>query len=80
MSNFHLFIAPISESGDITHKLMAIRETLSKYMPVPKIPMPANSTKKTYGKIQMQWVIIKLILTLEKEKIIFFYFIVFNTT
>ena len=49
--------APISEAGDITQKYMAIRESISKYLPIPKVSIPANQTKASYGKIKMEWVI-----------------------
>jgi beta-galactosidase len=48
--------APISEPGDITDKYLAIRESISKYLPIPNVPIPANSTKKAYGQIKMEYV------------------------
>lgn len=47
--------APISEAGDITQKYLAIRESISKYMPLPKVNIPANQTKTAYGKVEMKW-------------------------
>ena len=47
--------APISEPGDITNKYMAIRSAISKYLPLPQVPIPANSTKVAYGRIQMAY-------------------------
>ena len=32
---------------------MNLRESISKYFPIPKVPIPANQTKKAYGKVQM---------------------------
>ena len=48
--------APISEPGDITDKYMAIRSAISKYLPLPQVPIPANSTKVAYGRVQMAYV------------------------
>jgi beta-galactosidase len=48
--------APLSEAGDVTPKFMAIREAVSRYLPLPDIPVPANSTKVGYGKVQMTYV------------------------
>lgn len=47
--------APISEAGDITQKYLALRESISKYLPLPKVPMPVNQTKAAYGKVKMIW-------------------------
>lgn len=47
--------APISEPGDITDKYLAIKDAISKYLPIPPIPVPANSTKYGYGKVQMYY-------------------------
>ena len=45
-----------TEAGDTTDKYLAIQKAISNYLPIPKVPIPANSTKKAYGKIQMQYV------------------------
>lgn len=45
--------APISEAGDITQKYLAIREEISKYLPIPQVPIPKNSTKLSLGKIKI---------------------------
>lgn len=47
--------APISEAGDITEKYMRMRDSISKYLPIPKVRVPANQTKMAYGKIPMKW-------------------------
>jgi len=47
--------APVSEAGDTTNKYLAIRNTIAKYLPIPKVPIPSNSSKKAYGKVQMQY-------------------------
>jgi hypothetical protein len=48
--------SPITEAGDTTQKYLALRDTISKYLPIPKVPIPANSTKIAYGKIPMVYV------------------------
>lgn len=45
--------APISEAGDITQKYLAIKDEISKYYPVPNIPLPKNSTKIGLGKVKL---------------------------
>ncbi|RNA22068.1 Beta-galactosidase [Brachionus plicatilis] len=47
--------APLSEPADITNKYLAIRDSISKYMPLPPDPIPANSTKLALGKVKMQY-------------------------
>ena len=49
--------APISEAGDITLKYLALRDVISKYLPLPSVPIPANQTKFAYGKVLMTYVI-----------------------
>jgi len=51
--------APLSESGDITQKYLAIRKSISKYLPIPNVTVPFNQTKFAYGKIPMTYVIIR---------------------
>ncbi|NXI53135.1 BGAL galactosidase, partial [Chloroceryle aenea] len=41
--------APLSEAGDPTEKLFAIRTVISKFQPLPVGPMPPASPKYTYG-------------------------------
>jgi beta-galactosidase len=48
--------APMTEAGDTTDKYLAIREAISKYLPIPKVPIPANSTKAAFGRVQMNYV------------------------
>ena len=45
--------APLTEAGDTTTKFMILRETISKHEAIPVIPIPANTTKFAYGKVQM---------------------------
>ena len=47
--------APISEAGDTNDKYMAIRKAISQYLPIPQVPIPGNSTKIAYGKVQMTY-------------------------
>jgi hypothetical protein len=37
---------------------MALREAISKYLPLPPEPIPSNSSKASYGKIKMEYVCI----------------------
>lgn len=48
--------APLSEAGDITNKFLAVRKTISQYLPVPQVPIPANSTKLALGKVPLSYV------------------------
>jgi beta-galactosidase len=50
--------APMTEAGDTTEKYMAIRSAISRYLPPPQVPVPANSTKVAYGRIPMTYVCI----------------------
>ena len=45
--------APLTEAGDATTKFHILRDTIAKYEKIPPIPIPANSTKFAYGKVQM---------------------------
>lgn len=45
--------APISECGDTTDKYFTIRHVISKYKPLPSIPIPPNVTKHSYGSVKM---------------------------
>ncbi|KAK6165619.1 hypothetical protein SNE40_022514 [Patella caerulea] len=48
--------APLNETGDITDKYIAIRQTISKYQKLPEIPIPPNTPKGKYGTTQMNFV------------------------
>ena len=45
--------APLTEAGDTTTKFLILRQTISKHEAIPVIPIPANTTKVAYGKVQM---------------------------
>ena len=45
--------APLTEAGDTTTKFHVLRETIAKYEKIPEIPIPPNTTKFAYGKVQM---------------------------
>ena len=45
--------APLTEPGDITTKFHILREIIGKYEKLPPIPIPVNTTKFAYGKVQM---------------------------
>ncbi|XP_050729221.1 beta-galactosidase-like isoform X2 [Eriocheir sinensis] len=45
--------APVSEAGDPTDKYQAIRDVVSKYLPVPQGPLPGPSKKGMYGQVNM---------------------------
>jgi beta-galactosidase len=47
--------APITEAGDITDKYLQLRNEISKYLPLPKVPIPSNSTKVALGIFQMNY-------------------------
>ncbi|MCD9025424.1 glycoside hydrolase family 35 protein [Cohnella silvisoli] len=47
------FDAPLNECGDPTAKYFAIREVLSKYGDLQDRPLPAASSKKTYGTVRL---------------------------
>ncbi|NXS63256.1 BGAL galactosidase, partial [Brachypteracias leptosomus] len=46
--------APLSEAGDPTEKLFAIRTVISKFQPLPVGPMPPASPKYAYGRVALQ--------------------------
>ena len=63
-ANYNLFLykpiptsydydAPLTEAGDIGTKFHVLRETISKHEKIPVVPIPANTTKFAYGKVQM---------------------------
>ena len=45
--------APLTEAGDTGTKFHILRETISKHEKIPEVPIPANTTKFAYGKVQM---------------------------
>ena len=45
--------APLTEAGDTTTKFHILRDTIAKYEKIPPIPIPPNTTKSAYGKVQM---------------------------
>uniref|UniRef100_A0A0B7ART6 Beta-galactosidase n=1 Tax=Arion vulgaris TaxID=1028688 RepID=A0A0B7ART6_9EUPU len=47
--------APISEAGDLTPKYFAIRDIVSKYNELPRLPIPPNTNKSRYGKVNMEF-------------------------
>ncbi|XP_014459984.2 beta-galactosidase-1-like protein [Alligator mississippiensis] len=46
--------APLSEAGDPTEKLFAIREVIAKFQPVPQGPMPPATRKHAYGYVPLR--------------------------
>ncbi|NXP21123.1 BGAL galactosidase, partial [Scytalopus superciliaris] len=46
--------APLSEAGDPTEKLFAIRTVISKFQPLPVGPMPPATPKYAYGQLALQ--------------------------
>lgn len=46
--------APMTEAGDPTSKYLAIRDIISRYMPLPNIPVPEPMPKKKYGTVKLQ--------------------------
>ncbi|NWU76194.1 BGAL galactosidase, partial [Onychorhynchus coronatus] len=45
--------APLSEAGDPTEKLFAIRTVISKFQPLPVGPMPPATPKYAYGQVAL---------------------------
>ena len=45
--------APLTEAGDATTKFHILRETISKHEKFPITPVPANTTKFAFGRVQM---------------------------
>ena len=45
--------APLTEAGDTSMKFHILRETISKHEKIPVVPIPRNTTKFAYGKVQM---------------------------
>ncbi|XP_030342789.1 beta-galactosidase-1-like protein isoform X1 [Strigops habroptila] len=46
--------APLSEAGDPTEKLFAIRTVISKFQSLPAGPMPPATPKYSYGRVALQ--------------------------
>ncbi|NXT92595.1 BGAL galactosidase, partial [Anhinga rufa] len=46
--------APLSEAGDPTEKLFAIRTVISKFQPLPVGPMPPATPKYAYGQVALR--------------------------
>uniref|UniRef100_A0A8C5WJ34 Galactosidase beta 1 like n=1 Tax=Leptobrachium leishanense TaxID=445787 RepID=A0A8C5WJ34_9ANUR len=46
--------APLTEAGDPTDKLLALRSVISKFLPVPQGPMPPPTPKYNYGYVTLQ--------------------------
>ncbi|XP_073160948.1 beta-galactosidase-1-like protein isoform X4 [Lepidochelys kempii] len=46
--------APLSEAGDPTEKLFAIRTVISKFQPLPEGPMPPATPKYAYGSVPLR--------------------------
>ena len=45
--------APLDEAGDPTPKFHSLREVISRYSPIPDIPVPPPSLKAAYGKVRL---------------------------
>ena len=50
--------APLSESGDITPKYLALRKLIAKYSRAPPIDIPANIPKASYGKVELNQMVL----------------------
>ncbi|XP_068543707.1 beta-galactosidase-1-like protein isoform X3 [Anas acuta] len=46
--------APLSEAGDPTEKLFAIRTVISQFQPLPVGPMPPATPKYAYGRVDLR--------------------------
>lgn len=46
--------APLTEAGDPTDKLLAIRSVISKFQPVPQGPIPPPTQKFSYGLVPLK--------------------------
>ncbi|EDV94965.1 GH23545 [Drosophila grimshawi] len=45
--------APMTEAGDPTPKYMALRRIISRYLPLPDVPVPMPVPKRAYGKVRL---------------------------
>lgn len=46
--------APMTEAGDPTPKYFALREIISRYLPLPNVSVPEPVPKQSYGNIKLQ--------------------------
>ncbi|XP_037572139.2 beta-galactosidase-like [Dermacentor silvarum] len=46
--------APMTEAGDPTDKFRAIRDVISKHLPVPQVPVPEPKKKMALGKVPLR--------------------------
>ncbi|XP_076241131.1 beta-galactosidase [Calliopsis andreniformis] len=58
--------APLTEAGDLTPKYFAIKDIISKYLPIPNITIPTESPKGDYGPVLLV-PILKLLSNLARE-------------
>ncbi|KAK7010939.1 beta-galactosidase [Biomphalaria glabrata] len=47
--------SPISEGGEMTDKFLALRDIISKYLPLPSEPIPANPNITNLGEIPIEF-------------------------
>lgn len=47
--------APLSEAGDPTVKYFAMRDVISKYLPLPDVPLPEAGPKTAYGQVFLHY-------------------------
>ena len=45
--------APLTEAGDTSTKFTVLLQTIAEHEMIPVVPIPANTTKFAYGKVQM---------------------------
>lgn len=45
--------APMNEAGDPTQKYLAIRDAVSRYLPLPNVSVPSPTHKESYGIVKM---------------------------
>ncbi|XP_017484415.1 PREDICTED: beta-galactosidase, partial [Rhagoletis zephyria] len=45
--------APMDEAGDATAKFHKLREIITRYLPIPNVPLPAPVPKKHYGTVRL---------------------------
>uniref|UniRef100_A0A8C7KBM5 Galactosidase, beta 1-like n=1 Tax=Oncorhynchus kisutch TaxID=8019 RepID=A0A8C7KBM5_ONCKI len=73
--------APLSEAGDPTEKLLAIRDTISKFRDIPMGPMPPASPKMAYGfvTLTMVWAYLQHTLQPGPSLITYYGFMLYRT-
>ncbi|XP_015525016.1 beta-galactosidase isoform X1 [Neodiprion lecontei] len=49
--------APITEAGDLTLKYYEIKNVIAKYLPIPNITLPIQSSKGDYGSVVLERVL-----------------------